>query len=277
MRRPVPGRNSDFRMGMGMAQEEYKVRLEVFEGPLDLLLYLIKKEELDIHNIPIERVTAQYIQYLDLMKMLDLNIAGEFLVMAATLMMIKSRMLLPVEERPELEEEEEDPRWDLVRQLVEYKKFKDAALHLEALEVRREDIFGRAGAEAVLAREAETALHNVGLFDLISAFSDALKRVKSEELQQIFAERFTVTEKIETLVDRLRREQRFCLSAMFAGMQSRAEIACTFLALLELIRLAQARAVQKKIHGEIWIERGDGIVERVPPLVEEAPPPGETE
>jgi segregation and condensation protein A len=111
--------------------DEYKVQLEVFEGPLDLLLYLIKRDELDIYDIPIERITQQYMQYLDVMKMLDLSIAGEFLVMAATLMMIKSRMLLPVEDRPELEAEEDDPRWDLVRQLVEYKKFKDAADHLE--------------------------------------------------------------------------------------------------------------------------------------------------
>ena len=256
-----------------MSQEEYKVRLEVFEGPLDLLLYLIKKEELDIHNIPIERVTSQYIQYLDLMKMLDLNIAGEFLVMAATLMMIKSRMLLPVEERPELEEEEEDPRWDLVRQLVEYKKFKDAALHLEALEARREDIFGRDGAEAVLGRDSELALHDVGLFDLISAFSEALKKVKTEELREIFAERFTVAEKIEVLGDRLRREKRFSISEMFAGMRSRHEIACTFLALLELIRLNQARAVQAETYGEIFIERAEGVAELVPPVVEEAPAP----
>ena len=189
-----------------MTQEDYKVRLEVFEGPLDLLLYLIKKDELEIHDIPIETITTQYVQYLELMQMLDLNVAGEFLVMAATLMMIKSRMLLPAEERPELEAEEEDPRWDLVRQLVEYKKFKDAALHLEALELRREDIFGRDGAEAVLGQEPDVALHDVGLFDLISAFSDALKKVKSEELREIFAERFTVAEKIELLGDRLRRE-----------------------------------------------------------------------
>ena len=251
--------------------DEYKVKLEVFEGPLDLLLYLIKKEELEIHNIPMEKITAQYIQYIELMKMLDLNIAGEFLVMAATLMMIKSRMLLPVEDRPELEEEEEDPRWDLVRQLVEYKKFKDAALHLEALEARREDIFGRDGAEAVLGKEPDVALHDVGLFDLISAFSEALKKVKSEELREIFAERFTVAEKIETLGDRLRREGRFSVSRMFEGMRSRHEIACTFLALLELIRLNQARAVQKETYGEIYIERAEGVVELVPPLVDEVP------
>jgi segregation and condensation protein A len=256
-----------------MTQEDYKVRLEVFEGPLDLLLYLIKKDELEIHDIPIETITTQYVQYLELMQMLDLNVAGEFLVMAATLMMIKSRMLLPAEERPELEAEEEDPRWDLVRQLVEYKKFKDAALHLEALELRREDIFGRDGAEAVLGKEPDVALHDVGLFDLISAFSDALKKVKSEELREIFAERFTVADKIELLGDRLRREKRFSISQMFAGMRSRNEIACTFLALLELIRLNQARAVQQETYGEILIEAAEGVVELVPPLVEEAPAP----
>ncbi|NLG35135.1 MAG: segregation/condensation protein A [Lentisphaerae bacterium] len=256
-----------------MSHEEYKVKLEVFEGPLDLLLYLIKKDELDIHNIPMETITSQYVQYLDLMKMLDLNVAGEFLVMAATLMMIKSRMLLPVEDRPEIEDEEEDPRWDLVRQLVEYKKFKDAALHLEALEVRREDIFGRDGAEAVLDKDADVALHDVGLFDLISAFNEALKKVKVENLREIFAERFTVADKIEHLGDRLSRERRFSLSRMFEGMRSRNEIACTFLALLELIRLCQARAVQKETYGEIWIEAAEGMVEMVPPLVEEVLPP----
>ena len=255
-----------------MSQEEYKVKLEVFEGPLDLLLYLIKKDELEIHDIPMEKITSQYVQYLELMQMLDLNVAGEFLVMAATLMMIKSRMLLPAEERPELEEEEEDPRWDLVRQLVEYKKFKDAALHLEALEARREDIFGRDGAEAVLGKEPDVALHDVGLFDLISAFSEALKKVKSEELREIFAERFTVAEKLETLSDRLRREKSFSISKMFGGMRSRHEIACTFLALLELIRLNQARAVQRETYGEIFIERAEGVVEVVPPVVDEAPP-----
>ena len=253
--------------------EEYKVKLEVFEGPLDLLLYLIKKEELEIHNIPMEKITAQYIQYIELMKMLDLNIAGEFLVMAATLMMIKSRMLLPAEDRPELEEEEEDPRWDLVRQLVEYKKFKDVAMHLESLEARREDIFGRDGADAVLGKEPDVALHDVGLFDLISAFSEALKNVKSESLREIFAERFTVAEKIEVLGDRLRREGAFSVSQMFAGMRSRHEIACTFLALLELIRLNQARAVQAETYGEIFIERAEGVAELVPPVVEEAPAP----
>ena len=120
---------------MELINDDYKVMLEVFEGPLDLLLYLIKKDEVDIHDIPIGRITDQYMEYLRLMKVLDLNIAGDFIVMSATLMLIKSRMLLPVEERPEMDEEdEEDPRWDLVRQLVEYKKFKDAATELQGKE-----------------------------------------------------------------------------------------------------------------------------------------------
>ena len=250
-------------------QGEYKIRLDVFEGPLDLLLYLIKKEELDIHDIPIERVTSQYVQYLELMKMLDLNIAGEFLVMAATLMMIKSRMLLPVEDRPELEEEEDDPRWDLIRQLVEYKKFKDAALHLEALEVRREDIFGRDDVEATLDKDVEISLRDVGIFDLISAFQDALKKVPTEELREIFAERFTVAEKIEVLREMLRIHPSLSLSEVFASMRSRYEMVCMFLALLELIRMREATATQKGTYGEIVVERGPGK-EEIPALVEKA-------
>ena len=121
----------------------YKVKLDVFEGPLDLLLYLIKKEEADIFDIPIAKITEQYLQYIEYMKLLDLNIAGEFIVMAATLMHIKSRLLLPPDEQPPLEEEEEDPRTELVRRLIEYKKFKEAAGELSELERRRSLVFPR--------------------------------------------------------------------------------------------------------------------------------------
>jgi len=241
-------------------QEEYKVRLDVFEGPLDLLLYLIKKDELDIYDIPIERITNQYLQYLDLMRMLDLNIAGDFIVMAATLMMIKSRMLLPVEERTAMEEEEEaDPRWDLVRQLVEYKKFKDAALHLENLEEQRLDVFAREGEHVQLGPAPEISLHDVSLFDLITAFGDVLKRVKTEELKEIFSERFTVAEKMEHIVRQLERESRIEFGKMFAHMASKHEIVCTFLALLELIRLRQLIVRQESSFGEIVLLRAEGL------------------
>ena len=238
--------------------EEYKVQLEVFEGPLDLLLYLIRREEVDIYDIPIERITTQYVQYLDLMRMLDLNVAGDFLVMAATLMMIKSRMLLPPEERPVLEEEEEeDPRWDLVRQLVEYKKFKDAAIFLETLEEEREGIFGREGDHLALEQKPDVALHDVSLFDLLTVFNEALKRVSQEDLREIFAERFTVADKIEAIVQRLQREDRISFVSLFDHMASRHEIVCTFLAVLELIRLRQIRAVQEQVFGDILVARAD--------------------
>ena len=238
--------------------EEYKVQLEVFEGPLDLLLYLIRKEEVDIYDIPIERITTQYVQYIELMRMLDLNLAGDFLVMAATLMMIKSRMLLPVEERPAVEEEEEDdPRWDLVRQLVEYKKFKDAAIFLEGLEDERDGIFGREGEHLTLEVKPDMALRDVSLFDLLTVFNDALKKVSQEDLREIFAERFSVGDKIEAITQRLQREDRFPFAALFSEMASRHEIVCTFLAVLELIRLRQIRAVQDHPFGEILVARGD--------------------
>ncbi len=239
-------------------QEEYKVQLEVFEGPLDLLLYLIKKEEVDIYDIPIERITTQYMQYMDLMRMLDLNIAGEFIVMAATLMMIKSRMLLPPEERAALEEEEEeDPRWDLIRQLVEYKKFKDAALHLQGLEEQRLDVFGRGSDGAKLGPDTGVSLHDVSIFDLISAFNDVLKKVKTEELKEIFAERFTVADKIEMIVNLMSTTEKVPFSSLFKGMVSRHEIVCTFLAILEMIRLRQVVARQSESFGEIQIMRAE--------------------
>lgn len=233
-------------------REDYKVQLEVFEGPLDLLLYLIKKDEVDIYAIPIERITQQYLQYLEMMQMLDLNIAGEFLVMAATLMMIKSRMLLPVEERPEMEDEE-DPRWDLVRQLVEYKKFKDAAMHLEELALRREDVFAREGETVHLGAEADVALHDVSIFDLISAFSEALKKAPKEEMAELFGDRYTVAEKIDFLTVKLREDGKVVLGELFRAMRHRYEMVCTFLAVLELIRLRQIRAQQAGPFGEIEI------------------------
>ena len=232
---------------------DYKLKLEVFEGPLDLLLYLIKKDEVDIYNIPIELITRQYGEYLSLMHMLDLDIAGEFLVMAATLMMIKSRMLLPEEERPTQEVEEEDPRLELIRQLLEYKKFKDAAAHLQDLERRQENIFGRGIEDPAVPPDKSLRMGEVSIFDLISALNDALKRVKPEEAGEVFAERFTVADKIEYLLKRIRAERSILFSSLFQGMATRNEIVCTFLALLELIRLRQMHATQETPFSEIHL------------------------
>src|SRR5208337_2843359 len=154
---------------------DYKVKFEVFEGPLDLLLYLIKKEEVDIYEVNLTRLATQFIEYIDTMRLLDLEIAGDFLVMAATLMYIKSRELLPVEQQAQVEGEEEgeDPRWELIRQLVEYKKFKDAATQLQGLEERQERVFPRAPGKLEFAAE-EAPRHEASIFDLVNAVNSVL-------------------------------------------------------------------------------------------------------
>src|SRR5215472_19270087 len=156
---------------------EYKVKFEVFEGPLDLLLYLIKKEEVDIYEVNLTHLATQFIEYIETMRLLDLEVAGEFLVMAATLMYIKSRELLPVDQQVAVEEDDDaaDPRWELIRQLVEYKKFKDAAVQLQALEIRQEDVFPRT--PGLLEFQTQAAPRaEASIFDLVNAVSLVLKR-----------------------------------------------------------------------------------------------------
>lgn len=238
------------------AEPDYQVKLDIFEGPLDLLLYLIRKDELEITDIPIVTITNQYMEYLDLMRMLDLEIAGEFIVMAATLMMIKSRMLLPMEERASHEEEdEEDPRWDLVRQLVEYKKFKDAAFHLHELEVDREYVYDREGAHVHLEKDAEKTLQDVSIFDLISALNEALQNVPEESLTEIFTEEVTVAQKVDDVLEQLKSKSRVSISDLFRSMKSRSEIVCTFLAVLELIKLRHVQVLQEENFDDIVVER----------------------
>ncbi|HPR83365.1 MAG TPA: segregation/condensation protein A [Pontiellaceae bacterium] len=242
-----------------LPNEEYKVSLEVFEGPLDLLLYLIKKDEVDIYDIPIGRITTQYMEYLELMKILNLEIAGDFIVMAATLMVIKSRLLLPDEARgPVEEDDEDDPRWDLVRQLVEYKKFKDAAGFLEHLEAVQENVFLREGEHVELGARPEIGMQDVSIFDLISALNQALDRVPKEELNEIFAEQYTVSEKVDYLLDATKNGKPLTLGRLFRGMRSRHEIVCTFLAVLELIKLNRLAARQDNHFEEIVIEQVAG-------------------
>src|SRR5262252_4563758 len=219
---------------------DYKVKFEVFEGPLDLLLYLIKKEEVDIYQVNLTRLAEQFIEYIDTMRMLDLEIAGEFLVMAATLMYIKSRELLPVDQQVQVEGEEdgEDPRWELIRQLVEYKKFKDAAAQLQDLEARQENIFPRIPGKLEFNTEAPAPRPEVSIFDLVNAVNSVLKRFnKREDLRDIFEDKWTVSEKIEYLLRLINERQAIRFSELFEGVTSRSEVVCTFLALLELIRL----------------------------------------
>lgn len=236
---------------------EYKVKFEVFEGPLDLLLYLIKKEEVDIYQVNLTRLATQFIEYIETMRLLDLEVAGEFLVMAATLMYIKSRELLPVDQQVQVEGEEdgEDPRWELIRQLVEYKKFKDAAVQLAALEARQESVFPRVPVKPEFEAEP-AARHEASLFDLLNAVSSVLQRFNQRpEQRDIFEDKWSVSEKIESLLRALNERSHLKFSELFAGATSRSEVVVTFLALLELIRLKQLAAVQNEAFGEIEICR----------------------
>ncbi len=235
-------------------ETEYKVRLEIFEGPLDLLLYLIKRDELDIYDISLERITKQYLEYLQAFKELNIDVAGEFVVMAANLIYLKSRSLLPVDQQPPEEDvDEADPRWDLIRQLIEYKKFKEAAAQLQTRELQQERIFARVG-EGMTPETAPFPLGEVGIFQLINAFQNVLKRLDArEDLREIFGENFTVSDKIEWILQRVGAGRALRFTELFEQAASRVEIVVTFLALLELIGLKQVRAMQKNIFEEIEI------------------------
>ncbi|HXX42279.1 MAG TPA: segregation/condensation protein A [Chthoniobacterales bacterium] len=236
-------------------ETDYKVRLEIFEGPLDLLLYLIKRDEIDIQEISIERITGQYLEYLQAFKELKIDIAGEFIVMAANLIYLKSRSLLPLDQQPPEEDaEEDDPRWDLIRQLIEYKKFKEAAAQLQVREWEQERIFTRDHGAPEETRPLR--LGEVSIFQLINAFQNVVKRLDArEDLREIFGERFTVSEKIERILQRMANGGSIRFSELFGDSASRVEIVVTFLALLELIRLKQVRAIQRDLFGEIEIAR----------------------
>ena len=248
------------------------VKLPVFEGPLDLLLYLIKKDELDIYDIPIERITSQYLDYLRLIKMLDLEVAGEYLVVAATLVYIKSRVILPHDQRPpEDEAEEDDPRWELVRQLVEYKKYKDAAFELQQCLTRQENIHSRGGTvKPDMAADGSLPFDKVGLFDLLSVFQKVLSRANAnEDLRDIFEDRFTVSDKIQFITTQLTERKRIVFEELFVAGASRTEIVVTFLATLELIRLKQIGVVQESPFSPI--ELVQLLVETIEEPTEEFP------
>ena len=232
----------------------YKVKLDVFEGPLDLLLYLIKKNEIDIYDIPIASITEQYLEYIDLMRMLDLNIAGDFLVMAATLIQIKSKMLLPPDEKELLPEEEEDPREELVRRLVEYKKFKEVAGILQDLESQRKKMFTR---DIPFEAAQGEVFFEASLFDLITAFTRVLKDVPKDIFQEIIKDEFTVEQKVHDLLHMLVKSPALSLFNLFSNSKNKQEIIATFLAVLELIRLKEILVVQNRNFSDIEIIRNE--------------------
>jgi len=240
--------------------DSYKVRLDIFEGPLDLLLYLIKKEEIDIYDISIERITKQYLDYITTFKLLNIDLASEFIVMAANLMYIKSRTLLPRNEQPpEDDTDEDDPRWELIRQLIEYKKFKDAANTLAHKARQQEDVFAHVGEKPVTPDQNAAPLAEISIFDLIRAFQGVLKRFEeAHDLGDIIDDRFTVSDKMDLLLDTISPGQSIPFKSLFASASTKSEVIVTFLALLELMKLNQFVVCQDKVLGEIEIERRSG-------------------
>lgn len=233
----------------------YKVQLPVFEGPLDLLLYLIKKEEINIYDIPIAKITDQYLEYMEVMKLLDLDIAGEFILMAATLMHIKSKMLLPVEDTEEEIAEETDLREELVKKLLEYKKFKEAASELKDMHAKRRDSFVRAGREEMLEGESDDSYFEASLFDLITAFSKVLKEIPKEMFHQVVGDEFAVSDKIHDLLHVLVDKTEIRLNDLFRKAKNKSEIITIFLALLELVKVREVILRQASPLGEIKVIR----------------------
>ena len=261
---------------------DYQVRLDIFEGPLDLLLYLVRKEEVELYDLSLERLTRQYLDYLAAVPQPDLDRAGDFIALAAHLIYLKSRRLLPPEQQPagsEEASEEEDPRWELIRQLVEYKKFKDAAGHLQAVETTRLGLFPRPtslppepGKEEGALADA-LALGDVGVFDLLNAFQKMLRRFERGKAASpqpgtvIFEENFTVADQIERLRGLMTqaRGRSLAFTELFARAASRVEMVVTFLALLELVRLKQLRVVQEDAFDEIMVSGRETAAEAAAP------------
>lgn len=228
------------------------VQLEIFEGPLDLLLHLIKKNEVSITDIPIATITEQYLSTLELIQSLNLDVAGEFLVMAATLIHIKSRMLLPPGEEEDEEEEGGDPREELIRRLLEYQRFKEAAEELEKREILRRDVFVR---PSEVPDEMESVeFEGLSLFDLISALRHVLERFPEERVHEVTLERISVREKMSSLLDDLHRRGKVIFQSLFEAAVSRLEVVVTFLAMLELVKIRAIRVAQEEREGPIVIE-----------------------
>jgi segregation and condensation protein A len=239
----------------------YQVRIENFEGPLDLLLHLIKKNEINIYDIPVAMIARQYLEYLEAMEELNLNVAGDFLVMAATLLQIKSKMLLPVDETADDDEEGPDPREELVRRLLEYKGFKEAARQLDDQEKVWREIFWREQALSVEEEvEEDLPLENVSLFDLVDALKDVLERNPSSRLIEIEPDNLTVRERMNLILETLEGKDSVSFAALFEGSSHRLLVVVTFLALLELMRLRVARVFQAETFGPILVSRMFSLV-----------------
>src|SRR5215468_612398 len=244
--------------------DSYRVKLEIFEGPLDLLLYLIKKDEIDIYDIPIARITEQYLAYLELMQELDISVAGDFLVMASTLIYIKSKMLLPPDPKADGEEDlSDDPRAELVERLLEYQKFKSAAQMLYS----RGEIESACYTRGPLETDGSNPEVSATLFDLLRVFREVLKRAEAEIEMEIARDEVTIAEKLAQIHALLEKYEQINVRVIFEMSQSKRELIITFLALLELVKEWKIYLIQDEPFGDIFASRRAGA----PQEVEEGP------
>lgn len=227
-----------------MKSSPYLLKLDIFEGPLDLLLYLIKEQKMDIYDIPVAEITKQYLQYIDLMQDLNLDLAGEYLIMAAELTRIKSKTLLPRNETDEedLEDEGEDPREELTRKLLEYQRYKEAASELRMMETERQQIYSRSG--GIPIDEEEMLPGGANVFDLLKAFQKIVSEKKTNESYELKVTDVSVPEKLDQLLEILNASESVTFFSLFTVLNTKAEIVATFLGLLELIRLKLVRIQQ---------------------------------
>ncbi len=246
---------------MEQLEIQYQVKLEQFEGPLDLLLHLIKKNEINIYDIPIALITRQYLEYLSLMKSLNLTVAGEFLVMAATLVQIKSRMLLPADETDADEDDGPDPRAELIRRLLEYKQFKEAAGQLDNRERLWREVFVREQAPPVPAPSSESlVMEEVTLFDLVDALHSIMVRIPDKRLMEITPENLTVKDRMNAILETLEGKESVTFLSLFEDQGHRLLVIVTFLALLELTRLKLVRVFQAETFAPILVMRAFSLV-----------------
>lgn len=244
--------------------DAFRIALPNFEGPLDLLLHLIREHKLDIFDIPIALVTEKYLEHLNRMREINLDIAGEFLVMASTLAHIKSRLLLPRQEVPQGEvepEEQVDPRAELVRRLLEYQKYKDAAEQLARQDLLDRDVFTRkVPVDRVPIPEDEIGLAEISVYKLIEALDRVLQRLEPKRQHEVVREKVSLSEAIRRIADRVRGEGRVTFFALFEGQRSRHQIIITFLAILEMCKLKLIRVYQEEGDEEILITpKGDAL------------------
>lgn len=237
----------------------FRIALPSFEGPLDLLLHLIREHRIDVFDIPISLITEKYLEAIKAMKELDLDIAGEFLLMAATLAHIKSRMLLPdAEPAPEDEQDQHDPRAELVKRLLEYQKYKAAAEELARQDLLDREVFTRrAQPELVPLAEGEVGLVEVSIFKLVEALYRMLKEVKAEVPHQVFIDRVSLSETITSVIERLRAEPRSSYNTILGDTRDRQRIVITFLALLEMCKMRLIRIFQEQDGGDIFVSAVD--------------------